>query len=363
MNKNILNEINRYREIVGLSIINEQESGAGYKFSNGGGGSVDGKPLHVEVDNNGNITWLGAPRSFSPSGRYDMGNQYNIYYDLFNGEVVGDERGGNNVSATEHYYKDNYIFNELYPLQRADVVFWCLSVTEDNKPYLSGYFIGGPTDEKTAYVETGKGNRVERPIIAPNQYWCRKGRRKGKECYYLDSIAGPPPSSGDGRVQTIQQKVIEVPFSFTEPFIFDTVDFTPETQSNFDKQINLLKTYLENIEGYKEFLSRKRIIVRAYASRDNDPSAKVQGKYRPCKGFGDGTRGQYNQCLSQARAEKIVELLSAEFPDLKFNPQGMGETDSFGPGWTESDSPTTTQTQPNRRFDVIIPKFTRVDRG
>jgi len=358
MNKidnNILSEINRYREIVGLDKINEQsETGVQYTF----GG------LDVEVKD-GEVFLLKRTSETSPVQRINLGNQNDIEYDIDVKEVTGNEKGKNNTDETEEYYNNGRINSEYYPRQQEVKKydgFFAISVNpKNNKPLINSYILRGPVDKTqaegfSAGVMSDKDN-----IIGYKKYWC-KNQRRGKDCYYLELSSAPSASliNGGDAIVT-KQRVIEIPFSFTEPFVFDTIDFTSEVQSEFNEKVNLLKSYLDRVEGYSDFLKGKTIPVRAYASRDNDPSEKVQGRFTPCKGFGDGTRGQYNQCLSQKRAEKIVELLSSELPDLKFNPQGMGETDSFGPGWSTNNSPTTAQTQPNRRFDVVIPKFTRVD--
>lgn len=355
IDKNILSEINRYREIVGLSKINEQsETGVQYTF----GG------LDVEVKD-GEVFWLKRTSKTSPVERINLGNQNDIEYDITVKGVTGNEKGKNNTDVTEYYYNNNGISSDYYPTQQKVEKyggFFAISVNpKNNKPLISSYILRGPVDKTQAEGFSSGVMSDKDNIIGYKKYWC-KNQRRGKDCYYLELHSAPPASliNGGDAIVT-KQRVIEIPFSFTEPFVFDTIDFTSEVQSEFSEKVNLLKSYLEQVEGYSDFLKGKTIPVRAYASRDNDPSEKVQGRFTPCKGFGDGTRGQYNQCLSQKRAEKIVELLSSELPDLKFNPQGMGETDSFGPGWSTNNSPTTDQTQPNRRFDVVIPKFTRVD--
>ena len=359
IDKNIISEINRYREIVGLNKINEQsESDSSVKQYSFGG-------LEVEVKD-GEVFWLKRTSRTSPVQRINLGNQNDIEYDITVKKVTGNEKGKNNFDVTEYYYNNGGINSEYYPRQQEVKKydgFFAISVNpKNNKPLMNSYILRGPVDKIDAEGFSGLGVMSDKDnIIGYKKYWC-KNQRRGNNCYYLELSSAPPASlikGGDAIVT--KQRVIEIPFSFTEPFVFDTIDFTSEVQSEFDKKVNLLKTYIEQVKGYGDFLKGKTIPVRAYASRDNDPSEKVQGRFTPCKNFGDGTRGQYNQCLSQKRAEKIVELLSSELPDLKFNPQGMGETDSFGPGWTPNNSPSTTQTQPNRRFDVVIPKFTRVD--
>lgn len=354
MNKNILAEINRYREIVGLSIIEEQVKNNIFSF-----GSLD-----VEIRNN-EIFWRKQTSATSPVQLINLGNQNNIEYDIDSKKVIGDEKGRNNVDVTKYYLEQNGVSEEFYPLQRkvSDYDgFFAISFNQKNeRPLISSYILKGPVDKTRAEGFSAGVMSDKENIVGYKKYWC-KNQRKGKECYYLELSSGQPASLADGGDAIVtNQRVIEVPFSFTEPFIFDTVDFTPETEQKFQEQVNILKDYLDKISGYKEFLSKNPINVIAYASRDNDPEAKVQGKYSPCNPYGDGTRGQYNVCLSQARADKVVELLSSEFPDLKFTGRGMGETDKFGPAWTKEKPTTPDETQPNRRFEVVIPKFTRVD--
>lgn len=353
MNKNILSEINRYREIVGLSIIEEQVKNNIFSF-----GSLD-----VEIRNN-EIFWRKHSET-SPVQLINLGNQNDIEYDITVKEVTGNEKGKNNTDVTEYYYNNNSISSDYYPRQQKVKRyngFFAISVNPKNeKPLISSYILRGPVDKTQAEGFSAGIMSDKENIVGYKKYWC-KNQRKGRECYYLELSSGQPALLADGGDAIVtNQRVIEVPFSFTEPFIFDTVDFTPETKQKFQKQVNILKDYLDKISGYKEFLSKNPINVTAYASRDNDPNAKVQGKYSPCNPYGDGTRGQYNVCLSQARADKVVELLSSEFPDLKFTGRGMGETDKFGPAWTKENPTKPNETQPNRRFEVVIPKFTRVD--
>jgi hypothetical protein len=348
IDKNIISEINRYREIVGLNKINEQSESLGStESSDTSGKQYSFGGLDVEVKN-GEVFWLKRTSENSPAQRINLGNQNDIEYDITVKEVTGNEKGKNNTDVTEYYYNNNGISSDYYPRQQKVKRyngFFAISVNPKNeKPLISSYILKGPVNQTQAEGYSAGVMSDKKNIIGYKKYWCKKQRR-GKDCYYLELSSAPPASlinGGDAIV--INQRIIEIPFRFTEPFVFDTIDFTSEVQSEFDEKVNLLKSYIEQVKGYGDFLKGKTIPVRAYASRDNDPSEKVQGRFTPCKGFGDGTRGQYNQCLSQKRAEKIVELLSSELPDLKFNPQGMGETDSFGPGWTTNNSPSTTQT-------------------
>lgn len=150
----------------------------------------------------------------------------------------------------------------------------------------------------------------------------------------------------------------------SEPFIFDTITLTPESSNEIEKFVNKIKE-VKSVYGEKKyndyvtFLKKQPIEVLAYSSKDADPNEKVQGNYKPCKGYGDKTRGQYNLCLSQARADEIAKILNEKLPEIgAFVGKGMGETTNFGPGWTKEKPTNTDETLPNRRFMVSLPKYT-----
>ena len=107
--------------------------------------------------------------------------------------------------------------------------------------------------------------------------------------------------------------------------------------------------------------------MNGFASRDNDPNEKVQGKFSGCRGYGDGTRGQYNLCLSEERAKKVAEDLQEIFNSLGINvtikSKGYGETSKFGPAWSKEKPTKPKDTQPNRRITFNIPKYTETIRN
>jgi len=149
-------------------------------------------------------------------------------------------------------------------------------------------------------------------------------------------------------------------------FKFDETNFKDEVAAlklidNFVSEFDELKViYKPKIyDKIISFYSEKPIEVHGYASRDADPSAIITGGYSPCNGFGDGTRGQYNQCLSQARANKIADMLKKRLPFLNFVGVGHGETDKFnGVGWTPQKTRINNKdTALNRRFQVFLPTY------
>jgi len=152
--------------------------------------------------------------------------------------------------------------------------------------------------------------------------------------------------------------------SGTEPFIYDSTTIHPDSVKKIDNFINKIKEVkIQNgddvYKKYIQFLKSNPIIVNAYSSIDGDPSQKVvNGKVQACRGYGDGTRSQYNLCLSQKRAEVIANELNSRLPELgNFKGEGMGETDKFDKGKKWPNVTNEKDTLLNRRFEVILPNF------
>lgn len=158
-------------------------------------------------------------------------------------------------------------------------------------------------------------------------------------------------------------------------FEFDDAKLTQEAKDKIDSEIveKWNKIPQNRREEYLEFIKDKTINVNAYASIDALSNFKVSGKYPPCKKPGQ-LRKEYNKCLSQARAEAVVEYLKTiadgAFKDINFVANGMGETNQFsGLKWdnevnskTDINSPhTSDQTKSDRRFEVKFPLYRKED--
>ena len=156
----------------------------------------------------------------------------------------------------------------------------------------------------------------------------------------------------------------KIKLDLVDVFEFDTIDMKDPSgyQEVLEKFKNDLADGIESMTGLKEFLEKQNLVVKGYASRDNDPTEQQQGKFSGCKGYGDGSRGQYNQCLSEKRAEKVAQDLQNIFDSLKVNAniksKGFGETAKFGPAWTKENPTKPEDTQGNRRVTFNIPKYT-----
>jgi outer membrane protein OmpA-like peptidoglycan-associated protein len=143
----------------------------------------------------------------------------------------------------------------------------------------------------------------------------------------------------------------------------DLFNYNDAEFKNPDGATQQLGSYIQEMKGYIEKYGQpfidgykaKNPTVYGYASIDGDPNQKIIGEYRPCAG--NGTRKEYDLCLSQERARKIAETLNQSLPELggaiKF--KGMGETNKWGPSWTPQKPTIPEQTAPNRRF--ILPSI------
>jgi hypothetical protein len=154
---------------------------------------------------------------------------------------------------------------------------------------------------------------------------------------------------------------------------FDKAELTQQAKDEIDDNITekFLSILPKYQEGYLKFIKDKEIPVYAYASIDADPYAMDGGFYEGCSqyGVGKGPRKDYNKCLSQARAQKVVDYLKTTqggiFKDVNFKPVGMGETCQFsGLCWTvkkkgsnEKSPYSTSKTYPDRRFSVNFPSY------
>ena len=147
-------------------------------------------------------------------------------------------------------------------------------------------------------------------------------------------------------------------------FKFDETEFTNsgEAQSKINDFISQLKGYSTkfntNENNFKQHIINSKPIVFGYASRDQDPAEKITGGFTPCKG--EPTRGDYNRCLSQHRADKVAEMINTGLDGTGMNvftAKGMGETDKFAPGKKWPEVKDNTQTAPNRRVYTFIPPF------
>ena len=126
-------------------------------------------------------------------------------------------------------------------------------------------------------------------------------------------------------------KEIKFTFEVTDPFEFDKPDLTPNAEDAIAKEMQEVYKLkkLGFLEDYlKTKINGKDIIVHAYSSIDAKSDVKGGGGVTECNP-GTVTRAKYNLCLSQKRAETIVNHLNTEYADIfgeaNLIAKGMGE--------------------------------------
>jgi outer membrane protein OmpA-like peptidoglycan-associated protein len=173
--------------------------------------------------------------------------------------------------------------------------------------------------------------------------------------------------------------VIDFAVEASKNFEIDQAVLTQEAKDIIDENIvnkwNSIPQFRK--EEYLEFLDGKDVVINAYASIDALSNFPDGGRYVGCSsyGLGKGPRVKYNQCLSEARANAVVEYLktiaNGVFKDVNFVAVGKGETNQ----WSELvwDQPETKivngvpqnvkspysnkETKPDRRFEVKFPLY------
>jgi hypothetical protein len=163
--------------------------------------------------------------------------------------------------------------------------------------------------------------------------------------------------------KTPSETTIKVEFSLVDVFKFDETNFIDEgkSMSQIDGFVNKMKTNVnQHGKPLTDHIMKSSPKIVGYASIDANSEQKITGKYAPCKSV--ATRGEYNKCLSEARAKRIADIINEKLTGtgLSFGFYGAGETTKFGPGWTAQAPTKVEDTAPNRRFELTpIPPFSK----
>jgi hypothetical protein len=177
------------------------------------------------------------------------------------------------------------------------------------------------------------------------------------------NIGGDVPRTATTTGKTPSETTIKVEFSLVDVFKFDETNFIDEGKSmgQIDEFVNKMKTNAnQHGKPLTDHIMKSSPKIVGYASIDANSEQKITGKYAPCKSV--ATRGEYNKCLSEARAKRIADIINEKLTGtgLSFGFYGAGETTKFGPGWTAQVPTKTEQTAPNRRFELTpIPPFSK----
>jgi hypothetical protein len=131
----------------------------------------------------------------------------------------------------------------------------------------------------------------------------------------------------------------------------------------YNDYINFLNNYTDEKTG------QKGILVTTSASIDDDPngdtadSNKGGSTFLDCRVPGGRTRKSYNLCLSEARANVILQTLKSDLSEItNFVPNPIGETDMYDknakwPKVTGTDEQKKAKTAINRRLIITLPEY------
>jgi outer membrane protein OmpA-like peptidoglycan-associated protein len=199
------------------------------------------------------------------------------------------------------------------------------------------------------------------------------------------TVTQPKKETGDDGGTVIEAPAsAEFTTSAEDPFEFNRAELTELAKQKLDvlanKIINVGEDYSSEFkDAFYNFLKSKTITVNAYSSIDASSNFPDGGDYPGCSqyGVGKGPRKSYNKCLSQARAQTVVNYLKDKggiLAELNYSAVGKGETNKFSNVvWSEANetfpkNPSKTldkknpngrdKTAPDRRFVIVIPKFT-----
>ena len=224
--------------------------------------------------------------------------------------------------------------------------------------------------KNTSWLQSMHGGNSPLSISEDKIIWGQTTVKYDNKNYFVCGIGlGAPIRPGRSTPTTPtpppdKPVVDRLEMALMDMFKFDEIEFTNpgEAQNKINDFISQLKGYgtkfNTNENNFKKHIINSKPIVFGYASRDQDPAEKITGKFTPCKG--EPTRGDYNRCLSQHRADKVAEMINTGLEGTGMNvftAKGMGETDKFAPGKKWPEVKDNTQTAPNRRVYTFIPPF------
>ena len=284
------------------------------------------------------------------------GELYDFKVDVKTGEVL-DEDYRTNIEFTEFYWND-IVRSDIQPGQYNNVRYKFIAVAPEGVPNKASIgkpvvYTGNIVAEDISVLKSIGMTESKDTTISPMMYY-----KKGGKGYYVMLYPGARPGTEvtiGGSSKKTTPTPTNISLDITEPFVFDKTELRPEAQDKIDKFISDLNGYLKTYPKYGKFLLQNVPLIIGYSSRDKDPNDRIIGKLSACQS--SKTISEYNQCLSQQRANTIANMIK-EKTGIVMTPIGKGETTEFGPGWTKEKSTTTDQTQPNRRFVIKIKDYT-----
>lgn len=367
MNKILLKEINRYREIVGLVPIVEQTS-TGAKIYRLSG-------WLLAVSNN---------KLFSgemPEGTYDfrptkeLGGQLSDFTVNPINKNILNSSFKNNVNWTAGHWRDLTRVTDSLPMQTSGVDYAFVGITpggDDLYASENADEVGVPrvytarvrfeheTEAQTRVViEKYREEGFLEDGLTPYNYIRvnRRGkpRKRGKFIYWMELYPAMRGGTSYGKpTEPEKQEPITLSLDLTDVFVFDTTEFS-DKESAYKKMDDLANQIEQamgtlNLSNRIDFANKiSNTPILGYASIDRNPEDDDIGKLPACQS--EKNNGDYNRCLSNERAKVVADYLNNKFKNnryINFKYRGMGGTKKFNNiGWPDSTSPD--QTADNRR--------------
>lgn len=369
MNKNILNEINRYRELSGLMTVVEQENkNTGTKIY-----KLDSWFLGVSNDNlyAGRVPW--DTYEFIPTE--NLGGQLSDFTVDPRNKNILNSNFKNNVDWTAKHWGDLSSDKSRIPQQYNNVDYRFVGITPEDgdihapeatgkagipRVYIARVRFEPETDAQTnIMIEKYREEGFLEDGLTPYNYIRvnRKGkpRKRGKFIYWMELYGGTKGGTSYGKPPEPEKlEPITLSLDLTDVFVFDTTEFTDKESAykKMDDLANQIEQAMGKLKGFNQidFINKiSNTPILGYASIDRDPEADDIGKLPACQS--EKNNGDYNRCLSNERAKVVADYLNSKFKDNKninFKYRGMGGTKKFNDvGWPDSTS--SDQTRDNRR--------------
>lgn len=348
MGKRIIITEEEKRNILGqYGIVSEQEDGFSSSIPIYHAGMVDwtirnGRVFYVELergtliptgwsDFNGNLEEFKVDVHINRSGNTgvipsDEIKVLDVYFE-------------HNVDSITEMYK--YFDDDLKPNQQRGFKFLCVY---NNQIHICTANVRFDNLEQRGSAEVimdkrqqvdGKDGIILTPYTYVRANKRGKPRKNGDYIYWLRLYIGKEGFPVKG--EPMEYKPIEISLSLdlTDLFEFDTINFSNESEAfaqmdTLVEQINELWEKLNDHNKERLKISISKTPIEGFASIDRSPDDTEIGYYSGCQG--KTTNGEYNQCLSEARAAVVRDYLNEKLKDkdIKFKSIGRGGTKQFG---------------------------------
>lgn len=311
------------------------------------------------------VEWSYNDKVLKPSGwvnkQLELGGGYNPPVANYNDLLAGNS---DFLPVQRNWNEFNTVNWTRLSGDSKKVYFWALD-TKSGLPMLNVTVIIAATRKQlknTSWLSSANAGDNRLTLSNNKIIWGKTTIKYNKDFYFVCAQGfGATVRPGGNTPPTPPPPVVDkLELSLMDMFKFDETEFTNkvDAESKINEFISKLKDYSDKFEEFKQHIIDSKPVVYGYASRDQDPSENITGKFVPCKS--EPTRGEYNLCLSQHRADKVTEMINTGLDGTGMNiftGKGMGETDKFAPGKKWPEVTDNTQTAPNRRVHTSIPPF------